>query len=50
MVIIGRMTATNSKDYPFIISDDSGTKLWVESTGYIINEGDKRVGFIKVRE
>lgn len=49
LYIIGKMTANNNKDYPYIISDDAGTTLWVDDNGYIINANNKRVGFLKVR-
>jgi len=47
---IGKLTATNDTDYPYIITDDSGTKLWVENSGYIVNAGNRKIGFLKVRK
>ncbi len=46
---IGKLTATNDTDYPYIITDDSGTKLWVNSQGTIVNGRSRSVGFMKVR-
>ena len=45
--IIGKMVTTDSNDYPYIITDDNGTKLWVDSHGNIINANDRKVGLIK---
>ena len=44
---IGKMQSTDSADYPFIITDDDGTKLFVDSRGNIINSNDKKVGKLK---
>lgn len=46
---IGKMVATNNSDYPFIITDVAGTKLWVDSRGNILNGNYGSVGFLKVR-
>ena len=47
---IGKMIKTDSNTYPFIITDDAGTRLWVDSRGNIINGNSKSVGFLKVRK
>ncbi len=46
---IGKMVATNNSHYPFIITDEAGTKLWVNSRGNILNGNSRSVGFLKVR-
>lgn len=46
---IGRLVKTDSNEYPYIITDDAGTKLWVDSKGNIINKDDKKVGLVRVR-
>ncbi len=46
---IGKMLKTNNSAYPYIITDAAGTKLWVNSQGYIINGNNRSVGFLKVR-
>ena len=46
---IGRLESTDSNEFPFIITDDEGTKLWVDSKGNIINKDNKTVGLVKVR-
>ena len=50
LYVIGKMKATDSNDYPFLISDDAGTKLWVDNNGYIINSSNTKVGFMRVRK
>ncbi len=47
---IGKMVKTDNSVYPYIITDESGTKLWVNSQGYIINSKSRSVGFLKVRK
>lgn len=46
---IGRLVATDSNDFPYMITDDEGTRLWVDSKGNIINKDNKTVGLVKVR-
>ncbi|HEV8079577.1 MAG TPA: hypothetical protein VGP43_02620 [Chitinophagaceae bacterium] len=46
---IGKMVKTDNSAYPYIITDETGTKLWVNSQGYIINSNSRSVGFLKVR-
>ncbi len=46
---IGKMVKTDNSAYPYIITDETGTKLWVNSQGYIINSKSRSVGFLKVR-
>ena len=47
---IGKMVATDNTAYPFIITDDNGTKLWVDNRGNILNSNSRSVGFLKVRK
>jgi hypothetical protein len=47
---IGRMVETNSAVYPYIITDEAGTKLWVDRHGNILNSSSRSVGFLKVRK
>ncbi|MDB5199774.1 MAG: hypothetical protein JWO92_1737 [Chitinophagaceae bacterium] len=47
---IGKMVATDNTAYPFIITDEAGTKLWIDSRGNIINGNSRSVGFLKVRK
>lgn len=47
---IGKMVETHNTSFPYIITDDAGTKLWVDSRGNIINGNSKSVGFLKVRK
>jgi hypothetical protein len=47
---IGKLTATDNSAYPFIITDDNGTKLWVDNRGNILNGNSRSVGFLKVRK
>ena len=47
---IGKMVATDNSAYPFIITDEAGTKLWVDNRGNIINGKSRNVGFLKVRK
>lgn len=47
---IGKMVATDNSAYPFIITDENGTKLWVDSRGNILNGNSRSVGFLKVRK
>lgn len=47
---IGKMVATDNTKYPFIITDEAGTKLWVDNRGNIINSKSRNVGFLKVRK
>jgi hypothetical protein len=47
---IGKMVATDNTAYPFIITDEAGTKLWVDNRGNILNGNSRNVGFLKVRK
>jgi hypothetical protein len=47
---IGKLTATDNSAYPFIITDQAGTKLWVDNSGNILNGNSRNVGFLKVRK
>jgi hypothetical protein len=47
---IGKMVATDNTSYPFIITDEAGTKLWVDNRGNIVNGNSRNVGFLKVRK
>jgi hypothetical protein len=47
---IGKMVETNSTVYPYIITDEAGTKLWVDRQGNILNSNSRSVGFLKVRK
>lgn len=47
---IGKMVETNNTAYPYIITDDAGTKLWVHTSGNIVNGNSRSVGFLKVRK
>lgn len=47
---IGKLVATDKSAYPFIITDENGTKLWVDSRGNIVNGNSRSVGFLKVRK
>lgn len=47
---IGKMMATDNTAYPFIITDEAGTKLWVDNRGNILNGNSRNVGFLKVRK
>ena len=47
LYVIGKMVATDSSEFPFLITDDNGTKLWVDIRGNIINTNDKKVGLLK---
>jgi hypothetical protein len=49
LFLIGKMQPTDDTRFPFTITDDSGTKLWVDNTGNIINGKYNSVGFLKVR-
>lgn len=47
---IGKLKATDNDAYPFIITDEAGTKLWVDNRGNILNGNSRNVGFLKVRK
>jgi hypothetical protein len=47
---IGKMVATDNTAYPFIITDEAGTKLWVDNRGNILNGNSRNIGFLKVRK
>ena len=47
---VGKLLETNNSAYPYIITDEAGTKLWVDSRGNIINNHSRTVGFLKVRK
>jgi hypothetical protein len=47
---IGKMVATDNTAFPFIITDEAGTRLWVDSRGNIINGNSRSVGYLKVRK
>ena len=47
LYLIGKMQSTDSNDYPYLITDDNGTKLWVDNHGNILNTHDKKVGLLK---
>jgi len=47
---IGKLKATDNEAYPFIITDEAGTKLWVDNRGNILNGNSRNVGFLKVRK
>ena len=47
---IGKLASTDNNAYPFIITDDNGTKLWVDNRGNILNGNSRNVGFLKVRK
>ena len=47
---IGKLVATDNSAYPFLITDENGTKLWVDSRGNIVNGNSRSVGFLKVRK
>ncbi|HEY8690645.1 MAG TPA: hypothetical protein VIM07_15515 [Chitinophagaceae bacterium] len=50
MYSIGKLKATDNGTYPFIITDEAGTKLWVDNRGNILNGNSRNVGFLKVRK
>lgn len=47
---VGKMLETNNSAFPYIITDEAGTKLWVDARGNIINNSSRTVGFLKVRK
>ena len=47
LYVIGKMVVTDNNKLPFLITDEAGTKLWVDSQGNIINTNDQKVGFLK---
>ena len=47
---VGKMKPTDNSNYPFIITDASGAKLWVDSHGNIVNGNYRSVGYLKVRD
>lgn len=47
---IGKMVETNNTSYPYIITDEAGTKLWVHTSGTIVNGNSRNVGFLKIRK
>ena len=46
--LIGRMSKTNDKDYPYIISDESGYRVYVDAYGGILNNKGRLLGRMKV--
>jgi len=48
--LIGRMTKTNDRDYPFIIYDDSGYRVYVDAYGKIVSGRGIVLGKLSVRE
>jgi len=50
MYSIGKLKATDNGTYPFIITDEAGTKLWVDNRGNILNGNSRNVEFLKVRK
>jgi hypothetical protein len=44
---IARIAKSNSSDYPYIIYDDSGYRLYVNNDGVILNRSGRIVGQLK---
>ncbi len=46
---IGQLAANDHQSYPLPISDDAGTKLWIDTAGNIVNTNNKIVGIVKAQ-
>jgi len=50
VTMIGHLSRSNSRDYPYIISDNNGYRLYIDNSGRILNADGKTVGTIKTDE
>jgi hypothetical protein len=48
--MIGHLSRSNDRDYPYIISDNNGYRLYIDNNGRIVNGDGKTVGTIKTDE
>jgi hypothetical protein len=47
--VIGKLAKLNSRDYPFVIYDQSDSKVFVKSTGDLVNKGGSVIGKLSMQ-
>ena len=47
LYLVGKLITTDSEDFPYMITDDKGTKLFVDTRGNIVTSDDRKVGQMK---
>lgn len=45
--VLGKLVRTNSNQFPYIISDEQNTQLWVSNKGAIVTRQGKQVGYLR---
>lgn len=45
--VLGKLSKTNSSQFPYVISDQQATQLWVSAKGAILTRTGKQVGYLR---
>lgn len=47
LLLLGKMEKTNSREFPYVLTDHKSSLIYISHTGYLFNKEGQRIGFLK---